>query len=174
MPSFTDYLSNTNTSSIYLSDCTSEEVLNVISELQNGKSSDVPIHVVKASSKIISPEDLEDLLENDRPVSTLAIFGKIFEKIIFSRLYSFMTSQKILYENQFGFRKQHSTNHAINYSVTHIKKLTREKNHVLGIFIDLSKTFDTISHEKLLCKLYKYGIRGNTHTLIGSYLSNRE
>ena len=55
MPSFTDYLSNTNTSSIYLSDCTSEEVLNVISELQNGKSSDVPIHVVKASSKIISP-----------------------------------------------------------------------------------------------------------------------
>ena len=85
-----------------------------------------------------------------------------------------MTSQKILYENQFGFRKQHSTNHAINYSVTHIKKLTREKNHVLGIFIDLSKAFDTISHEKLLCKLYKYGIRGNTHALIGSYLSNRK
>ena len=85
-------------------------------------------------------KDNEDLLENYRPVSTLAIFGKIFEKIIFSRLYSFMTSQKILYENQFGFRKQHSTNHAINYSVTHIKKLTRKKNHVLGIFIDLSKS----------------------------------
>ena len=103
----------------------------------------------------ISPiykKDNEDLLENYRPVSTLAIFGKIFEKIIFSRLYSFMTSQKILYENQFGFRKQHSTNHAINYSVTHIKKLTREKNHVLGIFIDLRKAFDTISHEKLLIK----------------------
>ena len=203
IPSFTDYLPNTNSSSIYLSDCTSEEVFNVISELQNGKSSDVPIHVVKASSQIISPvlsmlynkcmnegnfpnelktgkispiykKDNEDLLENYRPVSTLAIFGKIFEKIIFSRLYSFMTSQKILYENQFGFRKQHSTNHAINYSVTHIKKLTREKNHVLGIFIDLSKAFDTISHEKLLCKLYKYGIRGNTHALIGSYLSNRK
>ena len=45
----------TNSSSIYLSDCTSEEVFNVISELQNGKSSDVPIHVVKASSQIISP-----------------------------------------------------------------------------------------------------------------------
>ena len=55
IPSFTDYLPNTNSSSIYLSDCTSEEVFNVISELQNGKSSDVPIHVVKASSQIISP-----------------------------------------------------------------------------------------------------------------------
>ena len=63
-----------------------------------------------------------------RPVSTLAIFGKIFEKIIYSRLYSFINSQNILYENQ-------STNHAINYSVTHVQKLICEKNHVLGIFI---------------------------------------
>ena len=172
--SFADYLLNTNSSSIYLSDCTSEEVINVISELKNGKSSDVPIHVVKASSQIISPvlsmlynkcmnegnfpnelktgkispiykKDNEDLVKNYRPVSTLAIFEKIFEKIIFRRLYSFMTSQKILYENQFGFRKQHSTNHTINYSVTHIKKLTREKNHVLGIFIDLSCMQDTFA-----------------------------
>ena len=93
-------------------------------------------------------------------MSTLAIFGKIFEKIIY-----------ILYENQYGFRKQHSTNHAINYSV---QKLIREKNNVLGIFIDISKAFDTISHEKLLYKLDKYGIRGNAHSLIGSYLSNRK
>ena len=102
-------------------------------------------------------------------MSTLAIFGKIFEKIIYSRLYSFINSQNIL-----GFRKQHSTNHAINYSVTHVQKLIREKNHVLGIFINLSKAFDTISHEKLLYKLDKYGIRGNAHSLIGSYLSNRK
>ena len=125
----------------------------------------------------ISPiykKDNEELLENYRPVSRLAIFGKIFEKIIYSRLYSFINSQNILYENQYGFRKQHSTNHAINYSVTHVQQLIREKNHVLGIFIDLIKAFDTISHEKLLYELDKYGIRGNAHSLIGSYLSNRK
>ena len=115
----------------------------------------------------------EEHLENYRPVSTLAIFGKIFEKMNYGRLYSFMNSQNILYENQYGFHKQHSTNHAINYSVTHVQKLIREKNHVLGIFIDLSKAFATISHEKLQYKLDKYGIRGNAHSLIGSYLSNR-
>ena len=75
-----------------------------------------------------------------------------------------MISNEILYENQFGFGKQHSTNHAINCSVA----------HVLGIFIDLRKAFDTISHGKLLCKLYKYGIHGNTHALTGNYLLNRK
>ena len=63
----------------------------------------------------------KQLLENYRPVSTLPIFGKIFEKIIYARLYSFVTSKNLIYGNQYGFRKGHSTNHAINYSVTHIK-----------------------------------------------------
>ena len=56
----------------------------------------------------IYKKDNEEILENFRPVSTLAIFGKIFEKIIYSRLYSFINSQNILYENQYGFCKQHS------------------------------------------------------------------
>jgi len=58
-----------------------------------------------------------ELLENYRPVSTLPIFGKIFEKIIYSRLYSFLTSQNIIQSKQYGFRKSHSTSHALNYSV---------------------------------------------------------
>ena len=45
--------------------------------------------------------------------------------------------------------------------------------HIIGIFIDLSKAFDTIDHKKLLCKLYSYGIRGLAYNLIKRYLSNR-
>ena len=70
----------------------------------------------------IYKKDNEELLENYRPVSTLPVFGKIFEKIIYQRLYSFFVSQGILYENQFGFRKGHSTSHALNYSIDHVEK----------------------------------------------------
>ena len=49
-----------------------------------------------------------------------------------------------------------------------------ENNHVIGIFVDLSKAFDTIDHSKLLNKIENYGIRGNAHSLIASYISNRK
>ena len=45
--------------------------------------------------------------------------------------------------------------------------------HVLAIFIDFSKAFDTIDHKILLQKLWHYGIRGNTHDLLQDYLSKR-
>ena len=121
----------------------------------------------------IYKKDNAELFENYRPISILPVFGKIFEKLIYQRLYSFLTSKGIISENQFGFKKGHSTSHALNYSVDHIESLLKNKKHVLGIFIDLSKAFDTISHDKLLCKLHHYGIRGNALDLIRSYLSNR-
>ena len=78
-----------------------------------------------------------------------------------------------MYSKQFGFRKGHSTSHALNYSINHLTSALADKNHVIGIFIDLSKAFDTISHDKLLQKLSNYGIRGSAHSLLSSYLSDR-
>ena len=121
----------------------------------------------------IYKKDIPELLENYRPVSTLPIFGKIFEKVIYERLYSFMISQNLMTSCQFGFRKSHSTSHALNYSINHIQETLKKKKHVLGIIIDLSKAFDTIDHETLLQKLNHYGIRGNAYMLLKSYLSNR-
>ena len=57
----------------------------------------------------IYKKDDECLLGNYRPVSTLPIFGKIFEKIIYSRIDNFLTTKEIIFDKQFGFRKSHST-----------------------------------------------------------------
>ena len=202
LPSFLQYMSPSNPCSLVMFECESQEVNQIISELQNGKSSDIPIKVIKRSSNVISPilakyynimmeagifpdvcktakvtpifkKDDAELLENYRPISTLPIFGKIFEKVIYSRLYSFFTSKGLLCDNQFGFRKSHSTSHAVNHSVTHIKNKLDSNEYVLGIFIDLSKAFDTIDHKNLIDKLHHYGVRGKSNKLIESYLANR-
>ena len=202
-PSFYSYLPKSTEPSIFLEDCTEEEVSLLIKDLENGKSSDIPIALVKASRTIISkhlvllynsymglgifPQILKigritpvykkgnkEMIENYRPVSTLPVFGKIFEKIIYKRLYQFCSSNDIISDSQFGFRKQHSTGHAIQYSVNIVKEALNNKKNVLGIFIDLSKAFDTLNHNLLLKKLENYGIRGLANNLLNSYLSNRE
>ena len=79
----------------------------------------------------IYKKDNPELLENCRPVSTLPMFGKIFEKVIYERFYSFMVSQNLMNPCQFGFRKGHSTSHALNYSINHIQEALKKKNTLL-------------------------------------------
>ena len=71
--------------------------------------------------------------DNYRPISTLSIFSKLFEKLIYKQIYSFLIAKNILYEKQFGFRKNHSTSHAINYSVKYVTDNIEQKKHVIRV-----------------------------------------
>ena len=85
-----------------------------------------------------------------------------------------MITNNLFYKKQFGFQKNCSTEHAILELVEQITKSFDNNNYMLGVFIDLSKAFDTVNHEILLNKLCHYGIRGLTFQWIKSYLNNRK
>ena len=85
-----------------------------------------------------------------------------------------MTKFNILYEYQFGFREGHSTTQALIEITDRIKTAIDKKDLTCGIFIDLTKAFDTVDHNILLKKMFHYGIRGNVYDLFQSYLSNRK
>ena len=98
---------------------------------------------------------------NYRPVSVLPCFSKILERIMYNRLFKYLTTNEILHKKQFGFQKGHSTEHAIIQLIDQINS-SFEKNHfTLGISIDLSKAFDTVDHSILIKNLKLYAVKGN-------------
>ena len=110
---------------------------------------------------------------NYRPISLLSILDKILEKLICKRLVDFLEEHKLFYKYQFGFRSKHSTVQAVTEIVDNIIDEMKNGELVAGIYMDLSKAFDTVDHKILLHKCEHYGIRGQALSWLKSYLSNR-
>ena len=114
-------------------------------------------------------------MNNYRPVSLLPVFGKIFEKLIFNEIYSFLDREKLLNTNQSGFRPFDSCVNQL-LTITHEIFSSFDCNpslEVCSIFLDISKAFDIVWHKGLLYKLKSFGISGNLLNLIKHYLTNR-
>ena len=116
----------------------------------------------------------KNLMTNYRPISVLLCFPKILERIMYNRLYSYLNDNNLFFQKQFGFREGHSTNHALIELINSINDSFNQSKSTLGVFIDLSKAFDTVDHNILLKKLSLYGIKNNSLKWFPSYLSNRK
>ena len=109
---------------------------------------------------------------NYRPISVLPFFSKIYEKVIFKRLKSYLNHINIPSKNQFGFQEKCSTFMAISSAYEKLTDAVDRKLYSIGVFIDLCKAFNTVNHEILLSKLSAYGVRGTPLDLLTSYLTN--
>ena len=111
---------------------------------------------------------------NYRPISLLSNINKILEKLVHSRVFTFLNNNNSFYEHQYGFRPKHSTNHTLINITETIREALDKGKLACGVFVDFQKAFDTVNHTILLSKLHHYGIRGLAHNWFRSYLNNRE
>ena len=139
--------------------------------LSNGQVPDI-MKIAKVIPLFKKGDKLD--LNNYRPISLLSSLSKVLEKIIFKRTIKFLVIHSIISDSQFGFRKYHSTTHALLSFVNKVAHALDSSSHMVGIFLDYSKAFDTINHDILLYKLSRYGIRGKALEWFRSYLSNRK
>ena len=138
------------------------------------ESGSCPLKLKIAKVIPIHKKGSELLVDNYRPISLLSNINKVFEKLVYKRLYNFLSNQNSFFELQFGFRAKHSTSHALISLTEKIREALDNKKHVCGIFVDLKKAFDTVDHEILLRKLAHYGIRGISNEWFRSYLTDRK
>jgi len=111
---------------------------------------------------------------NYRPISNLSDLAKIFEKLMYRQLITFIKSQRILSNNQFGFRENSSTSDAVSEFIDNVYNKLDKKLSLITVFLDFSKAFDTVNHDILIAKLDHLGIRGQALEWFRSYLSDRE
>ena len=90
------------------------------------------------------------LITNYRPISLLPVFSKIFEKIIYKRIYLHLTSNNVLVKEQFGIRCNNSTEIAIYTVGNKILASLNNKIIVSGLFCNLQKAFDCINHDIII------------------------
>ena len=127
--------------------------------------------------KTVSPvykADAKDDAGNYRPISVVSTSMKVFEKLVYDQMISFILHHNILHSNQSGFRNGFSTTSAALAVKEHIIKSLEKNKFVCAVLIDLSKAFDTVDHTILLKKLFCYGFRDTSFDWCKSYLECRQ
>ena len=112
-----------------------------------------------------------DEVSNYRPISLLSLVSKVFERCVYNQLIHHVSSQ--LHHLQFGFLKGKSTTSQLLRVLHDINKSLENRSQVDSVYLDFAKAFDKVSHNLLLVKLQRFGIRGDLLLWFKDYLSGR-
>ena len=108
---------------------------------------------------------------NYRPVNVLPLLSKVFEKIIYDQLHEYL--ENFLSELLCGFRKTHSTQHALFRLIQKWQEELNSGGYVGTFLMDLSKAYECLSHDLLIAKLEAYGLDVGSLNSLLDYLSLR-
>ena len=92
--------------------------------------------------------------DNYRPIALASVMSKVLEAVLLGRLERFVLST----DNQFGFKQKHSTDLCIFALKEILEKYNRQNSTLFMCFIDASKAFDRVNHEKMFLKLSRSGV----------------
>ena len=111
--------------------------------------------------------------DNYRPISITSSFAKVFEQILREQMNEYLERNNLLGPLQFGFRAKYSTTDALLYATENIRKNLNDNQSTAAAFLDLSKAFDSMSHEILLEKLHYLNFDEKAIKMIKSFLTGR-
>ena len=177
-----------NSESLFFAPSTTEEIRKIIVGLPSKRScgSDNISIVTNQSMQTGIFPDLMKLAEvvplyksksrenetNYRPISLLTTMSRVVEKVVYKRVYQFLTKTGQICETQYDFRPSHSCEYAIAQVIGSILKNLECNKSTIAVMLDLSKAFDTIKHRIMIQKLELFGVRGVCLNWFRSYLEN--
>lgn len=122
---------------------------------------------------ILKPNKSQMEPSNYRPIALSNTICKIMEKLVNNRLMWFLEKNNLISNIQCGFRNGRSTTDQLMILQSEIQNGFRNKQHLVAIFFDLEKAFDTTWRHNILKNLQEDNIQGNILHFINNFLSNR-
>lgn len=109
-----------------------------------------------------------------RPINMLCTLEKVLETIVKNQLMTYIDEKNILVSQQAGYRRNYSCESSINIVLSDWKMIKDQNEHIVCVFLDLKRAFETVDRIKLLNKLKEYGIGGVVHKWLDSFLTKRK
>lgn len=134
----------------------------------------VPSSWKKANVSAIYKKSEHYKPSNYRPVSLTSVPCKVMEHIVVSHMMDHLETNKILKDNQHGFRKKRSCETQLLELTDNLLSNLENGLRTDMIVLDFAKAFDKVNHSLLTYKLQQYGVRGRTNKWVQDFLKDRE